>query len=101
MKIIALTGALESTLHAAAKQLLRASVTGNLQLSVLVNIKDAAEAQAVYCDHGELWRIGHDDGKPELDALVDRTVDDGTPEDLQRNLDAALQRFLGKVAVAS
>lgn len=101
MKIIALTSANEPAMSAACKQLLAAATHHRLQLSVLLGVKTALEAQAVYADSGELWRIGVDDSKPELDTLIDRAVDDSSPERMAREVDQALQRFLNKTVVAA
>lgn len=101
MKMIALTGANENTMAAACEQLLSASTHGDLKLSVAVNVHDAVGAQVVYADGGELWRIGPDDSRPELDVLVDRQLADDTPARLEAEVDRALARFLGKTRVAA
>lgn len=100
-KFIALTSANELAMSAAAEQLLAASSGRGLQISVSVGVKDAFAAQAVYAHGGELWRIGEDDGAPELDALIDCQIDDSTPSILSRRVDEELERFLGKVRVAA
>jgi hypothetical protein len=74
MKVIALTSANEAAMQAVATQLLETAHAGQLQLSVMVGITCAQEAQAVFQGKGELWRVGLDSGKPELDDLVDRTI---------------------------
>jgi hypothetical protein len=48
--------------------------------AVLQGVKSAHEAAAVYANHGELWCIGEQPASDELVALVDRTIDDSTPE---------------------
>lgn len=101
MKIIALTSANEAAMAQAAEQLLEAIADGQLQLSVSVGITDAHAASAVYSGGGELWRIGEDDQRPELDALVDRTIDDTTPARLAHDIGQALGRFVGKLQVAA
>jgi hypothetical protein len=74
MQVIALTSANEAAMQAVATQLLETASAGQLQLSVLVGINSAQEAQAVFQGKGELWRVGLDSSKPELDELVDRTI---------------------------
>jgi hypothetical protein len=102
MKIIALTSADEAAMAAVAEQLLNASRTRALNLSVLIGIDNAHQAQAVYAENGELWRIGDDDTRPELDVLVDREiVNHPQPAHLEILIDQALQRFLGKTRVAA
>lgn len=102
MKTIALTSANETAMASAAEQLLAASRDRGLNLSVLIGVANAHQAQAVYLDHlGELWRIGEDETHPELDALVDRQIDDSTAGILQRRVDEELEKFLGKTRVAA
>ena len=101
MKVIALTSADENTMAAVAEQLVAASADRGLQLSVLIGIRDAHEAQAVYATHGELWRIGTDDSKPELDALVDRTLSDTHFQRLPHHVEHALERFLNKTRISA
>lgn len=101
MKIIALTSANEAAMAQVAEQLLAASTQRGLQLSVLIGIQDAQEAQAVYSNHGELWRVGEDDGHPELHALIDCQISDATPLRTTREVEQALDRFLNKTRVAA
>ena len=98
--VIALTGAHEAAMTAAAKRLLQHANVRHLQLSVLVGIRTAHDAQAIYSNGGELWRVGQDDGHPELDFLLDRWIDDA-PEVFIDRLDAALEEFLGKTRIAA
>jgi hypothetical protein len=101
MKIIALTSANEATMAAVAEQLLTASSEGALKLSVLLGIQNAHEAQAVYADSGELWRIGEDNTHPELDTLLDCQINDNAPLLMARQVDQQLLRFLTKTRVAA
>jgi hypothetical protein len=101
MNMIALTSANEAAMTAVATQLIRASGAAPFPLALMVGIKDAQEAQAIYSGGGELWRVGEDDTRPELDALVDRAIDDSSPDRMAREVDQALQRFLGKTRVAA
>ena len=96
MKVIALTSANEHAMQSVATQLLQAATAGQLQLSVMVGVKDAGEAQAIFAGKGELWRIGDDETKPELDALIDRAIDDSTPARLASDTAQALRRFMGR-----
>jgi hypothetical protein len=100
MRVIALTSANEPAMQAVATQLLQASTDGGLQLSVIVGVNDAHEAQAIYCGGGELWRIGDDDTKPELDALIDRAIDDSSPARAAAETATALRRFCTKQHIA-
>lgn len=100
MKIIALTSANEAAMAQVAEQLLAASKKHDAALSVLVGIKDAHEAQAVYSQAGELWRIGEDDSHPELDTLIDCQIDDTAPLHMARRVDQALHRFLNKKVIS-
>jgi hypothetical protein len=98
MKIIALTSANETAMAAVAEQLLSASCQRSLRLSVLLGVKDAHQAQAVFTgpDRGELWRIGEDSTHPELDALIDCQIDDSAPLHMARQVRQAVERFLEK-----
>lgn len=100
MQVIALTSANEPAMQAVATQLLTAASTGQLRLSVLVGVNDAHQAGAAFSGHGELWRIGADESKPELDPLVDRAIDDSTPDRLAIETAQALRRFMTKAGVA-
>lgn len=99
MRTIALTGANEPAMQSVAEQLLESAAAGGFQLSVLIGIKDANEATAVCHSHGELWRVGDDDSKPELDALVDRAIDDSAPGRTAIEAAQALRRFMTKADV--
>lgn len=100
MKIIALTGASAITLQLVHAQLLQAITHAGVRASVLADVRTAHEAQAVYGEGGELWRVGDDDTKPELDVLVDRTLPDDSPERLIDATRQALHRFLSKTNIA-
>lgn len=101
MRMIALTSADESAMQAVAMQLLHAATARSLALGVLIGIKTRQEADALYSQGGELWRIGHETGRPELDTLVDRALDATTPGRLVGEVDQALAHFLGKRRVAA
>jgi hypothetical protein len=94
MKVIALTSANEPAMQAVATQLLEAAHAGQLPLSVMVGVKSAQEAQAVFQGHGELWRIGHDGSKPDLDVLVDRIIPDGAADRMAIATARALRHFV-------
>lgn len=101
MRMIALTSAGEATMATAAEHLLARITARGIAAAVTVGISTAHEAQAVYAEHGEIWRIGDDSTRPELDALVDRAIDDSTPARMLSELDAALHRFCSKTQVAA
>jgi hypothetical protein len=100
MKVIALTSANEAAMQSVATQLLQAATAGQLRLSVMVGIKTADEAQAIFHGQGELWRVGEDDSKPELDALVDRAIDDSAPARMAAETAQALRRFVTRADLA-
>lgn len=100
MNYIALTGANEATLSAVAEQLIRASGARPFPLALMVGVKDAQGAQAIYAGGGELWRIGQDANTPELDYLVDRTIDDTAPAHMAHEVNQALHGFLNKTVIA-
>ncbi len=100
MKTIALTSANFAALAAVTKQLQQAAADRHLSLSVMPGVVDAAQAQEIYSGGGELWRIGEDETTPELDALVDRMIDDD-PRRLHQRVEEALACFLGKTQVAA
>jgi hypothetical protein len=100
MQVIALTSASEAAAAQAAEQLLLAAHDVQLQLTVMPYVTEAAQATSVYCGGGELWRIGHDETKPELDPLVDRWIDDSTADKMRAGVDKALREFLQKKAIA-
>jgi hypothetical protein len=82
MKNIALTSANEHAMARVAELLLDASrARAGCPLAVHVGINDAHAASLVSQADAtsELWRIGTDDSRPELDALVDREISDDTP----------------------
>jgi hypothetical protein len=97
-KTIALTSANEAALTAASERLLEAASERGVKLVLLQGVRTAHEADAVYRTGGELWRIGDDANSPELDPLVDRSIDDA-PERLQREVDQALHQFLNKQSI--
>ena len=96
MRTIALTSANEAAMAQVAEQLLAAVTRQGIELSIAPGVVDAAQAQIVYSHGGELWRIGHDEGHPELDLLVDRWIRDETPGHLAHDADLALQHFLAR-----
>jgi hypothetical protein len=101
VRTIALTSASDAAISAVTHQLLAAAAGQQLRLNVLQGVKTALEAQAVYMEGGELWRIGDDEDKPELDALVDRNLDDVTPEVLANETAWAWTEFVNKTRVAA
>jgi hypothetical protein len=101
MKTIALTSANEPAMEAVAHQLLAASMAQDKPLHVILGVDTAFQAQVVYSGGGEIWRIGQDDSRPELDALIDRAIDDSAPARMAHEVDQALHRFLNKKAIAA
>lgn len=100
MQVIALTSANEDAMAAVASQIAASASAGQLRLSVLVGVRNAHEAQAVFQGGGELWRIGQDDSTPELDPLVDRAIDDSAPARMATEVAQGLRRFITRAAIA-
>lgn len=96
LRVIALTGANQAALSAVATQLLQAASAGSLSISVMPGVATADEAAAIFNGRGELWRVGEDESKPELDYLVDRAIDDSSPARMAVETAQALRRFLTK-----
>lgn len=101
MKIIALTSANEEAMAAVASQLLSTSARRRLPLSVMVGVKDAHQAQAVFAGRGELWRIGEDETHPELDTLIDCQIPDNAPLLMARHVDKNVGRFMASTLGAA
>lgn len=100
-KTLALTGAMETSITAAAHQLLELAARDGVQLALLQGVSTAHEAQAVYADSGELWRIGADESKPELGFLVDRWIQSDDMQQLHANIAEAWGEFTGKTRIAA
>lgn len=97
---IALTSANESAMKAAAEALLTAAAARKVQIAVVVGVDTALDAEAVYRSSGELWRIGADETRPELDFLVDRWLE-GNPGTIRHDVHHALDQFLCKPRIAA
>lgn len=102
-RTIALVSANEAAITAASHQLLEAAAGQRVQLALLQGVTTALEAEAVYSGGGELWALGADatDAYPELTALVDRTIEDGSPQLLDAGVDQAFRQFVGKTRIAA
>lgn len=102
LRAIALTGRDSNAMVIAAQQLMLRSTERRLGLSLYLDVREVAEANAVYTAGGELWRIGQDQTRPELDLLIDRQIESATDEaTLQAQVDYCLGLFLASVAVTS
>jgi hypothetical protein len=103
MNTIALTGANEPTMNRVADLLRKACDTAGMKIDVRVGINDAHQASLVYQQHptSELWRVGADDNRPELDYLVDRWIDDVTPQDLAISTSRALSQYVNKTRISA
>lgn len=102
LRAIALTGRDSTAMAIVAQQLTLRSTERNLGLSLYLDVREVAEANAVYTAGGELWRIGYDLTRPELDNLVDRQIESATDEaTLQAQVDYCLGLFLAVVAATS
>lgn len=97
MKIIALTGADHDAMSRVQERILE--TTAPARVSVIRGVNTAHEANLVYSSDGELWRIGLDSSRPELDALVDRHIqaDEGH---LIAQVDRCIAEFLRKQVIA-
>lgn len=93
MKFIALTGL---ALADASAYLAQRVQREGLQISIFIGLETAADAENFGHVSAEIWRIGADESRPELDFLIDRWIDGDTPEQLHAELDKALRAFLAK-----
>lgn len=102
LRAIALTGRDSTAMAIVAQQLTLRSTERRLGLSLYLDVREVAEANAVYTAGGELWRIGQDLTRPELDLLIDRQIESATDEaTLQAQVDYCLGLFLASVAATS
>ena len=100
MRIIALTSANKAAMALVAEELAAASRNQGLQLLVLQGVEDAAQAAAVYADHGELWCVGDEAPHEELGPMVDRYITDESADATRAAARKALQACLSKTVVA-
>jgi hypothetical protein len=97
MKAIGLTGCDGANQALVAAQLLDRFTTRGLQISVCIGVVTREDAYVIAHGGGELWRVGHDPARPELDPLIIRWVDTyGELDDLIARVDERLAEFLGK-----
>lgn len=102
LRAIALTGRDSTAMAAVAQLLTLRSTERSLGLSLYLDVSDVAEANAVYTAGGELWRIGYDLTRPELDPLIDRQIESATDEEtLHAQVDYGLGLFLAAAAYSS
>lgn len=102
LRAIALTGRDAAAMATVAQQLTLRSTERNLGLSLYLDVRDVNEANAVYTAGGELWRVGYDLTRPELDKLVDRLIVTDTDEQtLHAQVDYCLGLFLAVTATYS
>lgn len=100
MIAIGLTGMQPDTQCLVAAQLLQRVTEKGKPISVCLGIVAAEHAGVIYAGGGELWRIGQDPSRPELDPHVDRVIDTSCDEaTLIDRVDHALGLFLGKLPV--
>jgi len=102
MSCIALTGRDRPAMNAVAELLTaRISVKG-LAVTLFLDVRDAGEAQAIQRKGSELWRVGQDLTRPDLDQLVARHIDTSCSQaQLTERVDHAFGLFLGKAGVSA
>lgn len=98
---IALTGADEGAMTTVTAHLTGLIAERGNSIVVLMGVRNAHEANAVYANHGELWQVGDEPSSDELGPLVDRTITGSTPEHLRICTRQALDGFTGKTRVAA
>lgn len=99
MNAIGLTGANPATLEAAAAVLLSIITDAGQPVTLFLHIEDVLQATALRRNTlglTEIWRIGADTTRPDLDAarMVHETVDDSDPRGMRLQLYLNLCRFL-------
>lgn len=97
MDIIALTGRNPRTMTDAGYLLLELTGQAGHAVSVVLLVQTANELHAMRASghHVALWRIGHDDTRPRLDAQLDAWINDDAAElapAVRRELDLFLCR---------
>ena len=99
LRAIALTGRDSSAMAAVAQQLTLRSTERGLGLSLYLDVREVSEANAVFTAGGELWRIGQDLTRTDLDKLIDRQIESATDEaTLHAQVDYCLGLFLAAAA---
>jgi hypothetical protein len=104
MKTIALTGSNDIAVAKVAQLLIDASRTGGFPLQVHVGVDDAHQAATITASapNSEIWRVGFDSTRPELDPLVDRMITDAGPfADTAADTARALRAFMHKTEGAA
>jgi hypothetical protein len=100
--MIGLTGRELANQEIVAAQLLARVTDRNLPVSVCLGVVTREHAHVIYSHGGEVWRVGQDLTRPELEAHVDREIDTSCDEaTLIERVDHALGLFLGKTRVAA
>ncbi len=102
MNAIALTGRDRDAMDTVAQLLTTRITAKDLKTSLYLDVRSLAEAEAIYCAGGELWRVGHDLTRPEIDGHIDRQIDTAVDEQkLVDQVDHCLGLFLARPAGAA
>ena len=102
MKAIGLTGNENENQAIVAAQLLDRLTQRGLGVSICIGITAIEHAHLIHDAGGEIWRVGNDASRPDLNSHVDRVVDTSCEfYQLIERVDHALGSFLGKTEVAT
>lgn len=91
---IGLTGCEPEAMLVVGTHLQQVAQAHDIPLKVFAGVCNPEEAVVVVGAGGELWRVGFDPGRPELDALIDRQLDTTSMQTLQAQADHCLGLFL-------
>jgi hypothetical protein len=79
MNVIGLTGANMRAMADVAEQLLALTAAARIAVSVILYVEDVDQVRILRANNlglTEIWRIGRDRTRPELDLLLDAHIDD-------------------------
>lgn len=97
---IGLTGREPEAMLAVGSHLQQTAQAHDIPLQVFSGVCNPEEAAVVVGAGGELWRVGFDPGRPELDAFIDRQLDTTSLQTLQAQADHCLGLFLANHPVS-
>ena len=96
-RFIGLTGREPLHMGLVAHRLLELVTDKQLQIPILIGVTSLEEAAQMTSDDGELWRVGFDLTRPELDSLIDRQIDTAADHaTMLQQVDYCLGQFLAK-----
>jgi hypothetical protein len=96
---IGLTGTNMQAMADVAEQLLELTTAGGHAFAIFLYIENVAQANAIRRNHiglTEIWRIGRDTTRPDLDRhrMVECTLDDSDPAQLRAEVELYLTRLV-------